>query len=384
MSDDGARPNPAVDWITIEGFRSIRSLERLELRPVNILIGANGSGKSKFVEAFSFLRAISTGRLRRYVRWSGGAARLLHFGPHRTPGMTLHLSFAEDRKQYRIDLRATSVDGLEIAREATWSQDSANGSPQREERLSPDSDGEAAVSRVGSTGVAGLVRRRLDSLRVYHFHDTSVHAPLRRTANVHDLHFLQADGSNLPAFLHLLRKEFPDSYEFIRKTVRLAMPFLGDFVLQPFGDAGDAIRLQWTHRDGSTVFDVSAMSDGALRFVALATLFLQPVRLRPRLLLLDEPELGLHPYAIELLAAMTRSVSKGSQVVLATQSPAVVDHFEPEQILVSERHGDYTTLRRVEPDALGRWLEEYSLGELWEKGYLGGGPHSYGEGRESA
>lgn len=384
MFDDGSRPNFAVDWITIEGFRSIRSLEKLALGPINVLIGANGSGKTKFVETFSFLRAISAGRLRRYVLWSGGAGRLLHFGHLRTPRMTLHLAFAENREQYRIDLRATSVDGLEIARETTWSRDSANGSPPREERLAPDSGGEAGVSRVGSTGAADLIRRRLDGLRVYHFHDTSVHAPLRRTANVHDRHFLHADGGNLPAFLYLLREEFPDSYEFIRKTVRLANPFLGDLVLKPFGDAGDAIRLQWTHRDSSAIFDVSAMSDGTLRLLALATLFLQPVTLRPRLILLDEPELGLHPYAIELLAAMTRSASKKSQVVLATQSPAVVDHFEPEQILVSERHGDHTTVRRVEAEPLARWLADYSLGELWEKGYFGGGPYSGDESRESA
>lgn len=244
MSDDEARRNHPVDWITIEGFRSIRSLEKLELRPINILIGANGSGKSHFIEAFSFLRAISAGGLRRYVLRSGGAGHLLHFGPRRTPGMVLHLSFGEDGAQYRVELRATSNDRLEVEREVLWSRDSANGSLRPVEGLAPDAAGEAGFSRVGSTGVADPVRRRLDSLRVHHFHDTSAQAPLRRTANVRDRHFLHADGGNLPAFLYRLREEFPESYEFLRKAVRLAMPFLGDFVLRPLGDAGEAIRLQ--------------------------------------------------------------------------------------------------------------------------------------------
>ena len=107
--------------------------------------------------------------------------------------------------------------------------------------------------------------------------------------------------------------------------------------------------------------------------MALATMFLQPVELRPSLIIVDEPELGLHPFAITLLGAMVKSSSVDTQVILATQSPLMLDEFSPEDVLVAERDGHATTFRRLDANSLETWLEDYSLGELWEKNHLGGG-----------
>lgn len=369
---DGAT---GLDWISVAGFRSLRRVHELALRPLNVLIGANGSGKSNFVEVFSFLHAVRAGRMREYVRRRGGAARLLHFGPETTSELEFQVSFHEERDQYRLELAVGSTDELFVVTEAALFWDKSKYERPFDEPLS-SANGEAGISDPALTGVPHYVREELDGWRIHHFHNTSPSAPLRRTANLHDRHFLRADGGNLPAFLYSLRESHPASYAMIQKTVRLAVPFLQDFVLRPFGETGDAIRLQWTHRDSDLLFDVSALSDGTLRFIALATLFLQPRDLRPNIILLDEPELGLHPTAIGLLADLVRAASVDSQVILSTQSAIFLDYFEPDDILVSERTNGQTSFRRIEARALRVWLEDYSLGQLWEKNYLGGRPHS--------
>lgn len=369
---DGAA---GLDWISVAGFRSLRRVDRLALRPLNVLIGANGSGKSNFVEAFSFLHAVRDGRMREYVRQRGGAARLLHFGPETTSGLEFQVSLHGERHQYRLELASGSTDELQVVAETALFRDE-NEYDRPYERPLSSANGEAGISDPALTGVPQQVRAELDGWRIHHFHDTSPNAPLRQTANRHDRHFLRADGGNLPAFLYSLRESHPALYAMIRKTVRLAVPFLQDFELRPFGAAGDAIRLQWTHRDSDLLFDGSALSDGTLRFIALATLFLQPVALRPNLILLDGPELGLHPTAIGLLANLVKAASADSQVILSTQSAIFLDYFEPEDILVSERANGRTAFRRIEAGALRVWLEDYSLGQLWEKNYLGGRPHS--------
>lgn len=364
-----------LDWISVAGFRSLRRIDRLALRPVNVLIGANGSGKSNFVEVFSFLHAVRDGRMREYVRRCGGAARLLHFGPETTSELEFRVSLHGERHEYRLELAAGRTDDLYIVTETALFRDE-NAYDRPYEQPLASANGEAGISDSALTGVPHSVREELDGWRIHHFHNTSPNAPLRKTANLHDRHFLRADGGNLPAFLYSLRESHPTSYAMILKTVRLAVPFLQDLELRPFGEAGDAIRLQWTHRDSDLLFDVSALSDGTLRFIALATLFLQPRALRPNLILLDEPELGLHPTAIGLLADLVRAASTDSQVILSTQSAIFLDHFEPEDLLVSERNDGQTSLRRIEADALKVWLEDHSLGQLWEKNYLGGRPHS--------
>lgn len=368
---DGAA---GLDWISVAGFRSLRRIDRLALRPLNVLIGANGSGKSNFVEVFAFLHAVRDGRMREYVRQRGGAARLLHFGPETTSGLEFQVSLHGERHQYRLELASGSTDELHVVAETALFRDE-NEYDRPYERPLSSANGEAGISDPALTGVPQQVRAELDGWRIHRFHNTSPNAPLRQTANRHDRHFLRADGGNLPAFLYSLRESHPASYAMIRKTVRLAVPFLQEFELRPFGEAGDAIRLQWTHRDSDLLFDGSALSDGTLRFIALATLFLQPVALRPNLILLDGPELGLHPMAIGLLANLVKAASIDSQVILSTQSATLLDYFEPDDLLVSERTDRQTSFRRIEAGALRVWLEDYSLGQLWEKNYLGGRPH---------
>ena len=215
---------------------------------------------------------------------------------------------------------------------------------------------------------------RLQAWRLYHFHDTSFHSPMKKTAKLHDNRFLRQDGSNLASFLYLLRERHETSYRMIRSTIGQVAPFFHDFALEPTALNPDTIQLEWRHKNSDAYFDASSLSDGTLRFMALTTLLLQPAELRPGIVLLDEPELGLHPYAIAMLAAMLRSASTETQIVVATQSPGLLDHFEPEDILVAERVAGETRLNRLEAEKLQVWLEDYSLGQLWEKNHFGGRP----------
>jgi predicted ATPase len=338
----------SIDHITIKGFKSIASIENLKLRPINVVIGANGAGKSNFISVFAFLRAIWQDRLEYYVEKSGGAERLLHFGAKTTKAIVLRLQFSNATEFFDLRLEPDLGDTLIRADESTSLAE--------------------PLERVGE---------QFAGWPIYQLHDPSPSSPMRKTPKVDDNRFLRSDGANLAAFLYYLRERHQDSYDLIRKTVRQVVPFFQDFILQPRGLESEYIRLEWKHQRSDQYFDASLMSDGTLSFIALAALFLQPKQLRPPVILVDEPELGLHPYAIGVLASLIQMSAIDNQVIVATQSPILLDYFEPEDVLVADCVDGATKLTRLDPERLARWLEDYSLGELWEKNEIGGRPGSY-------
>ena len=361
-----------LDYITVKGFKSIASIEKLMIGPLTVLIGPNGSGKSNFIGVFSFLNAVREGRLQEYVIKAGGADKILHFGSRVTEKLHIHISFRSEVDQYKIELEPNGADELLPQSEDALFWNKRYPSPYI--RPIYGAGREAGISSQELTGVASYVQRRLDSWRLYHFHDTSVDSPMKKTADVNDNRYLRPDGSNLAAFLYLLSERHEDSYRTITGTVRQVAPFFEDFKLDPQLLNPDKIRLEWRHAGTDAYFDASSLSDGTLRFMALATLLLQPVEFRPSVILVDEPELGMHPYAITLLAALMRQASTGAQVIVSTQSSLLLDHFEPEEVLVAERTDGATRFERLESSKLESWLESYSLGQLWEKNELGGRP----------
>ncbi len=362
----------ALRTITIHGFKSIAELNELELRPLNVLIGANGSGKSNFLGALKLLRTaiLSASQTANHVRRSGGANRLLHFGSKATRAIRYHVRFADALADFSVEMPHGADDQLfpRISMAAT--------------ELPPDFVRDLEL-QPGVVPALEFLRDRLESWRWYHFHDTGPTSPMNATADVHDNRHLRPDGSNLAAFLYFLRKKHESSYVQIRRTIRLTAPFFDDFALEPLHLNEDKIRLEWRHVGSDAYFDGSSLSDGSLRFIALATLLLQPSSLRPSVVLLDEPELGLHPYAITLVASLLKQASIELQIIVATQSPILLDHFDPEDVLVAERVEGATQLRRLERETLKLWLEDYSLGQLWEKNELGGRPSPESQGGQS-
>lgn len=360
-----------LDKIRIKGFRSIKD-QTVELGAINVLIGGNGSGKSNFIEAFKLLREISEGRLVDYVKRSGGADRILHFGSKVTESVQLKAYFNELVDQYEISMEPTHVGGLLPMREIAsyWNK----AYPQPYNRSLSSFGGEAAISKSNVDGVSSYVKTALSSWRVYHFHDTGASSPLKRVSEIDDNRFLRPDGSNLASFLYLLRQVYEDDYNLIKNTVRRVAPFFDDFVLEPRALDENSIRLEWKQINSDEFFDVSSFSDGTLRFIALAVLLLQPVEFRPSVILVDEPELGLHPAAITILGGLVRQASVKNQVILSTQSPFLLDNFNPDEVIVVEREDGASVFKRLEVEFLAEWLTEYSLGELWEKNELGGRP----------
>jgi predicted ATPase len=366
-----------LNRITLKGFKSIREMD-LPLGSLNVLIGANGVGKSNLLSFFRLLNALGEQNLQLFVGKQGGANALLHHGRKRTPQLEAKMYFdiASGKNTYAMTLIGVAPDDLMFAdEEVTFEPTKAKpkqtvlGGGHRESRLPETVD--------SGNKTAQPVKWSLDRWRVYHFHDTSEEAPIKQKCSVKDNRLLRTDGANLAAFLYMLRTAHPTRYARIRDTVRMAAPFFDDFVLEPDALNPSYIDLEWRERGWDTPFFAHNLSDGTLRFIALATVLLQPPDLptMPHTILIDEPELGLHPYAITLLADMMRAASVSAQLIVSTQSITLLDELaEPAEVVVVEREKGQSTFRRLEPEKLEGWLEEYSLGELWEKNVLGGRP----------
>lgn len=356
-----------LDTITVKGFRSLKSIEKFALRPINVLVGPNGSGKSNFVEAFALLHALRAGKLGEYTAKRGGADRILYFGSKVTREIELEAAFENGAFNYRVCLAPTEGDQFYVSDESC--------------RLGLNRDCERITGLGHEAGIslyqdstAGMIQLELDRWRIHHFHDTSDSSPLKKTVDVDDNRYFRSDGSNLAAYLYFLRQRHETAYKLIRGAVQRVAPFFDDFQLAPLQLNESKIKLEWKHKASDRYFDASSLSDGTLRFICLATLLLQPRRLQPSLILVDEPELGLHPYAINLLGAMIRSASLHTQIIASTQSPLLLDQFEPEDVIVADLVDNATQLTRLQSDDLKAWLEDYSLGQLWEKNQFGGRP----------
>jgi predicted ATPase len=368
-------PANLLDYITIKGFKSIKSIERLKLRPINLLIGANGSGKSNFLAVFDFLRAYRDEQLNEYVMRADGAERLLYFGSKTTRAITVGLAYSDGPSDAELTFTPTDKDGLRVTRHsATFSPSPEFPERPWGSRSEEDAVNDKASQKVLKPDVLASIVGKLFQWRMYHLNDTSSSSPMTKTAQVDDNRFLRADGSNLASYLYLLQETNRAAYGLIRDIVQCVAPFFDDFQLAPLRLNPNTIRLEWRHRNSDQYFDASSFSDGTLRFIALSTLLLQPAELRPSLILIDEPELGLHPAAITILASLIKQASTDTQVIVSTQSSLLIDHFEPDDVLVAERVNGGTQLRRLEKDKLSAWLEDYSLGQLWEKNEIGGRP----------
>ena len=221
--------------------------------------------------------------------------------------------------------------------------------------------------------MAQHLRDTMSGWRVHHFQDTSANARVRHAQALRDNLSLKQDASNVAPFLRHLRERHPDHYRRIIEAVRLAVPFFGDFVYRK--DPGENVELEWFDaNDSNTVLGPRQLSDGTLRFICLATLLLQPTQLQPGLILIDEPELGLHPFAMVLLVEMLQHASDARQVIVSTQSADLVSELEPRDVVVVDRIDGASTFTRLDEGDLGDWLEDYALGDLWKMNIIGGRP----------
>ncbi len=360
--------------IEIRGFRSIKEMA-IELRPLNVLIGANGAGKSNLIAFFKLVNELMGRRLQQYIGATGRATANLYFGPKITPQLEAKMAFEVENGTdiYQMRLFHASGDSLIFAEETLSYQTTGYPTPKVVSLGAGHQE-----TRIGDEAEAGepaakVVRHLLNHCRVYHFHDTSPTARVRQYCYVGDDRWLMPDAANLAAVLYALKSGEEIAYRRIVRTIQQVAPFFEDFDLEPTHSRD--IILNWRHRESDLIFGPHQFSDGTLRAICLISLLLQPKENLPYLIVVDEPELGLHPYALQVIASLFRATSHHTQVLVSTQSSAFLDAFEIEDIVIVERNGVATEVDRPDAEKLEAWLEDYSLGEIWEKNIIGGGPH---------
>lgn len=364
-------PMADLSRIRVRGFKSLVDIE-LDIRNLNVLIGANGAGKSNFIGVFSFLNHLIESRLQYYVGQSGGPDAILTNGTKHTSELEIRLDFGPNG--YKAAFSPSHSDELIFADEECWyigarhskPYDILLGSGHRETRLPQE------VQRHRKKGIASHVQSSLLDWKVYHFHDTSASAKVKGPSDINDNVLLRPDAGNLAAFLMLLRDRYRSKYDQIVRTIQLVAPFFEDFSLRPDPRNESKTRLEWRAKNTDAYLNAHSLSDGSLRFICITTLLLQPKI--PTVVLIDEPELGLHPYAITVLGSLLRSAAKRSQVIVSTQSVTLVNQFETDDIVVVDRNDKGSVFRRPTSAEAASWLDDYSLGELWEKNILGGRP----------
>jgi len=357
--------------IELEGYKSFKNLPRFSLNyGLNVLLGANGSGKTNFIRFFELLRHMLDPNLglQNYLAERGRADAFLFQGSKATSQMSARLWF--DLNEYRFTLKAAADRSLFFAEESAPYEGPYFGSVQNNQGSGHTESNLARKTH--RTKAEQWVIDTISDWRVYHFHDTGPQAPVMGLCNMVHAEQLRSDAGNLAAFLWALRRqeETIAYYNRIVKTIRLVAPYFGDFVFKEISPG--QTQLLWKERFSDLEFYPYQFSDGTLRFICLATLLLQPNP--PGTIIIDEPELGLHPYALATLAGLLRQASEATQIIVSTQSRPLVDQLSPQDLLIADRIEGETTLKHPDPKELENWLREYSLGELWDKNVLGGRP----------
>lgn len=358
--------------VTIEGFRSLRDIQNLELPQLTVLIGANGAGKSTLIRFFEMLSWMLKARnLQEFVVRHGGGDDQFFMGARKTPRIhaEICLETALGLNDYRFDLVHISAgDSVMVMNEAY--RYSARDIPTKAKWTEVEVVGKESGLLEKKHKTAQTIVNLLRQCSTYQFHDTSINAAIHNRWDVTESFRLRSDGGNLAAVLLDVRNTDRKRYELIVKQIRRVLPAFKDFVLEE--EAGKVL-LRWVGNQSDKVFGSHLTSDGSLRLFCLLTLLNLPPDRLPDVMFFDEPELGLHPHAITLVAEMFKRVSKKRQVFIATQSPYMVDCFELENIIVASANNGETVLRNLPRKQYQEWLDdEYQLSDIWLKQAVGG------------
>lgn len=353
-----------IEKITIEGYKSIKSLRDFELKNINILIGANGVGKSNFISVFKMVNYMLYKRLQEHTL-DKGPDSFLYFGRKITNQILLKFEFGSNG--YDVTLVPTQNNQLLIQREHVKFLEYGYtiGENIFESNLS-QAEAYARSRRVAKYSLDGIQKWKL-----YHFHDTGETSPIKGVCQANDNIIFKANAQNISAYLKRLKDEYLDYYEKIVSIIQKVAPFFGGFIFRN----SENIQLEWYDKpDPDTPFKAHMLSDGTLRFICLATLLLQPFELMPDTIIIDEPELGLHPFAINILSTLIKRVAERKQIIISSQSVELINYFTPKDIIVVDRKNKETVFRRLKEEELGDWLQDYTMGEIWKSNLIGGRP----------
>lgn len=362
-----------IDRIILKNYKSIRYAD-VRLSNLNVLIGSNGVGKSNFISFFELVNALLNRRLGSYVLERGGFNRFLYQGQKHSDSMGSLIDFS-NRNAFFFKLKPAIGNKAYIESSGDFFNtkgDKTKDYINKWHKNSWDNAVEESSILDSPKWRATYLRNFLRSFVVYHFHDTSITSSMRQECNLGDNITLRHDASNIAAYLYRLQQTEPQSFKLIEGVIRSIAPYFKSFILRENPNKKGMISLEWEEKDSDAYLDANSFSDGTLRFIALATLLLQPNL--PDTIIIDEPELGLHPTAINKLAALISRASQKKQIILATQSVNLVNCFDPENIIVVDRRDNQTVFNCLDKEMLSNWLEEYSIGDIWEKNIIGGQP----------
>ncbi|TDG37818.1 ATPase [Pedobacter changchengzhani] len=360
-----------IQSIQIRNFKSIRDTGELEVKPLNVLIGANGVGKSNFISFFKFLNKLYEQELQLHISKNGRADNFLYFGRKKSDFLGGKITFDNEyRNQFEFQMVPDQSGSLIFSQEYS-NFNNSNNNHWNKSKISIPGVQESQL-KSSSSFRNNYIRTFLESLRIFHFHDTGFNSRVKQASGANDYAFLHEDGGNIAAFLYRLQQANNKHFKFIEKIIQSIAPFFDRFYLQPDEINPQQIFLRWFEKGSDIMFNAHNLSDGTLRMICLTTLLMQPKL--PTTIIIDEPELGLHPFAISKLASMLKSASETSQIIISTQSVNLVNEFQAEDIIVVERNDNQTVFIRQSSEKLKEWLDTYSMGDLWEKNVLGGRP----------
>ena len=368
-----------IESVSIRGFRSLADFQVTELPDAAVLIGANGSGKSNFIRFFEMMSWMLRSRdLAGFVERQGGADDQLFRGNRTTPRMNAEISLRthEGRNDYLFALSYAHHDRFFFSEER-FRFSRAHRSTEAPWQSLEGGHREAAIVdvRYGASHVnsktAQVIVHLLRDCSAFQFHDTSDNSNFKKKWDLEDNNQLRSDGGNLAAILHRLEQENSKLYEMICRHIRRVLPVFDRFAIEP---SYGKVSLRWQAKGTDKTMGAHLTSDGSLRFFALVTLLNLPPEMLPSVVLLDEPELGLHPAAVTLIGGMIKALATQKQVIVATQSPLLVDSFDLNEIFVLDLEDGRTKVRRLCNSDYQDWLDEYTTGELWQKNLLGGRP----------
>ena len=363
--------------LAVSNFRSLADA-RLPLHDLNVIVGPNGSGKTALLEVLHMVHCASQRELSKFLDERGGFQAVLH----RTNGrvhdalMQIRIEFDAQSEQKSLDpdtfvmTLADQTVGY-VVREALLEKLTPKGNREGALRLhgGPDTATELAYFAVGGDASPPIMKF-LAGIRLYGALDVGPRSIVRLPQTLTPAQAPGPNGEHLYSALYNLRISAPEIFE--RLTVLLQQSFPGFKRLElPVVGAGQ-VTLAWYERDSNTPFYANQLSEGTLRYLWLVTILLTPQR--PPLLLLDEPELSLHPALLRLLAALLQDAALTTQIVVATQSSDLIGWLMPEEVLIADKEDGKTLFTWAADLDLKAWLDEYTLRDLWLMGNLGGRP----------
>ena len=373
------KPKHKLQLLRIKGFKSIGKEQKITFGDINVMIGANGVGKSNLVSFFQLLNYLTTDKLQFGIGKQGYADSLLYYGSQKTESFSATLKFEDNLwvDEYSFALTYAYRGQMMFAYETIYHKPKDKIAMAKEIKKDLGSGHKESLLQGKAQDVeVKIILTLLSKCRIYQFHNTSETAYIRQPCSINDNRYLKSDAGNLAAYLYEMkyREIDRDYYQRIIDSIQNIMPQFQDFFLEPLKANFNLILLQWTAKNHDNIFGVHQISDGSLRFMALATLLLQPPWNLPNLIIIDEPELGLHPEALVDLAGMIKIAAQNCQIILSTQSAYLLNFFEVKDIIVVSSKNDTTVFEHLDEKKLAIWLNDYTMAEIWDKNLIGGRP----------